>query len=121
MEKKYPNSPSLKIDNGEVIFIRFWTETILHLELLKFIVLDIHDSLSPKDKIHSHKSRGKINFSGRILVEVVRDREKRLPHFQKLLSSLRKTLNEQFFCSRINSWFFRLYYICSISMGSFYL
>ena len=34
----------LKIENGEVLFIKFWTENILHQELLKFIVLDIHHS-----------------------------------------------------------------------------
>ena len=27
LEKEYPNSHSLKLENGEVIFIKFWTET----------------------------------------------------------------------------------------------
>ena len=49
---EYPNSPSLKLENGEVHFIKFWTETILHREILKFIVLDIHNCLSSKDKIY---------------------------------------------------------------------
>ena len=40
---------------------------------------------------------GEIHFGGRTLEEVFRDRENRLPHFQKLLSSLRKTLFEQNF------------------------
>ncbi len=97
LENEYPNSTSLKLMNGEVIFIKFWTESILHSELLKFIALDIHNSLSPKDKIYFRISREKINFAGQTLEEVVLNREKRLPHFQKLLSSLRKTLNQQNF------------------------
>ena len=80
-----------------MIFIKFCKENILHPELLKFIVLDIHNSLSPKDKNYFSESRGIIHLDGRILEEFVLDREKRLPHFQKLLSSIRKPLNEQNF------------------------
>lgn len=95
LEAEYPNSPSLKIKNGEVLFVKFWTETVLHSELLRFIILDIYNILDPKDKIYFRKSREKL--FGKTLEEIVQGREKRLPHFQKSLKSLRATLNEQKF------------------------
>ena len=62
LEKEYPNSPSLKLENGEVLFVKFWTESILHPEILKFIALDIHNSLSPKDKIYFRKKKRETSF-----------------------------------------------------------
>ena len=62
LEKEYPDSPSLKISNGEVLLIKFWTEKILHRELLKFIVLDIYHSLTTKDQKYFRESREKNLF-----------------------------------------------------------
>ena len=53
--------------------------------------------LTTKDQKYFRESREKIYFPGKTLEEVVQDREKRLPHFQKLLSFLRMSLKEQDF------------------------
>ena len=86
LETEYADGPSLKLQNGEVLFIKFWTETILHPELLKFTLMDIHDSLTEKDKKYFRESREK-RF-GKTLEEVVKGREERLPDFQKILTPL---------------------------------
>ena len=95
LETEYADAPSLKLENGEVLFIKFWTETILHPELLKFLLLDIHDSLTAGDKIYFRESRQK-RF-GKTLEEIVEGREERLPDFQKMLTPLRLTLKKQNF------------------------
>ena len=95
LEAEYPDSPSLKLENGEVLFIKFWTETVLNSELVKFLLMDIHDSLTAKDKAYFRESREK-NY-GKTLEEVVEGREERLPSFQKMLTPLRLTLKKQQF------------------------
>ena len=50
LETQYPDSPSLKLENGEVLFLKFWTETVLHPGLIKLLLLDVHNSLTEKDK-----------------------------------------------------------------------
>ena len=60
LEYSYPDSPSLKLDNGEVLFIKFWAETVLHPEMLQMLVLDIHNNLSPEDQSYFRESREKL-------------------------------------------------------------
>ena len=50
LETEYPDTPSLKLDHGEVLFIKFWVETVLHPELLQLLVMDIYNNLAQKDK-----------------------------------------------------------------------
>ena len=38
LETDYPDMPSLKLDHGEVLFKKFWVETVLHTELLQLLV-----------------------------------------------------------------------------------
>ncbi len=97
LEIAYPESPSLKIDNGEVLFIKFWAEKVLHPEMLQLIVLDIHDNLRPEDQSYFRESREKL--LGKPLEEVVANRNERLPQMQKLLTPLRLTLLKQEFLS----------------------
>ena len=97
LESAYPDSPSLKLDNGEVLFIKFWSETFLHPELLQLLVLDIHDNLSLEDQSYFRESREKI--LGKTLEEVVANRLDRLPLIQKLLKPLRSTLSKQEYLS----------------------
>ena len=35
LETEYPDTPSLKLDEGEVLFIKYWVETTLHSEMLQ--------------------------------------------------------------------------------------
>ena len=93
LEAKYPDKPSLKLENGEVLFIKFWAETVMNPVLVKFLLLDIHDSLNVKDKIYFRESREKL--FGKTLEEIVEGREERLPEFQKTLIPLRLTFKKQ--------------------------
>jgi len=95
LEAEYPDAPSLKLENGEVMFIKFWAETVLNPELIKFLLLDIHQHLTAEDKIYFRESREKL--FGKTLEEVVKGREERLPGFQKMLTPLRLTLKKQNF------------------------
>ena len=97
LESAYPERPSLKLDNGEVLFIKFWSETVLHPELLQLLVLDIHDNLSLEDQSYFRESREKM--LGKTLEEVVANRQERLPRIQKLLTPLRSTLSKQEYLS----------------------
>ncbi|MBG56223.1 MAG: glutathione S-transferase [Deltaproteobacteria bacterium] len=97
LESTYPERPSLKMDNGEVMFIKFWTETVLHPEILKLLVLDIHDNLSPEDQPYFRETREK-RF-GLTLEQVVVNRQERLPRIQKILTPLRSTLSKQKYLS----------------------
>jgi glutathione S-transferase len=97
LESAYPDRPSLKLDNGEVLFIKFWSETVLHPALLQLLVLDIHDNLSLEDQSYFRESREKM--LGKTLEEVVANRQERLPRIQKLLTPLRSTLSKQEYLS----------------------
>ena len=97
LESAYPDRPSLKLDNGEVLFIKFWSETVLHPELLQLLVLDIHDNLRLEDQSYFRESREKM--LGKTLEEVVANQQERLPRIQKLLTPLRSTLSKQEYLS----------------------
>ena len=103
LESAYPDRPSLKLDNGEVLFIKFWSETVLHPELLQMLVLDIHDNLSLEDQSYFRESREKM--LGKTLEEVVANRQERLPRLQKLLTPLRSTLSKQEYLSGVTPGF----------------
>ncbi len=95
LETEYPDTPSLKLDHGEVLFIKFWVETVLHPELLQLVVMDIYNNLAQKDQNYFRESREKL--LGKALEEIVINRDERLPRFQKLLNPLRTTLKKQDF------------------------
>ena len=97
LENAYPDRPSLKLEHGEILFIKFWSETVLHPEMLQLLVLDIHDNLRPEDQNYFRESREKM--FGKTLEEVVSNRQERLPRIQKLLVPLRSTLSKQEYLS----------------------
>ena len=97
LENTYSERPSLKLDNGEVLFIKFWSETVLQPEILQMLVLDIHDNLSTEDQSYFRESREK--RLGKPLEEIVANREERLPRMYKLLTPLRATLSKQEYLS----------------------
>ena len=115
LEAEYPDKPSLKLENGEVLFVKFWAEKVMNPLLEKFLLIDIHQSLTAKDKIYFRESREKI--FGKTLEEIVEGREERLPDFQKTLTPLRLTIKKQQFVAGDNPVFFRLYCFWRLSVG----
>ena len=86
LETEYPDTPSLKREQGEVLFIKYCVETTLHSEMLQILVMDIYNSLDQKDQTYFRESREKL--FGKALEEIVVNRKERLQHFQKLLIPL---------------------------------
>ena len=97
LEIEYPHSPSLKLEYGEVLFIKFWAESVLHPEILQLVVLDIHNNLRPEDQSYFRESREKL--LGGPLEGIVANRQDRLPRLQKLMTPLRSTLLKQEYLS----------------------
>ena len=57
------------VADSEVLFIKFWAETVLHPEMLQILVLDMHNNLRPEDQSYFRESREKM--IGKSLEEVV--------------------------------------------------
>jgi Glutathione S-transferase, C-terminal domain. len=66
-------------------------------EILKMLVVDIHNNLRPEDQSYFRESREKL--LGESLEEVVANRQDRLHRLQKLLTPLRSTLSKQDYLS----------------------
>jgi glutathione S-transferase len=100
LEARYPDRPSLfggESGRGLARFVQNWTETVLHIGLIRLVVLDIHRHCAPQDQAYFRRSREE-RF-GALLEEVVRDREARLPAFRASLEPLRRTVERQpFLC-----------------------
>ena len=90
LEEEYPYDPSLRIESGEVLFIKYWTEHELHKELLRFLLLDIYNCLAEKNKECFRIGREKLFV--KTLEEIVKHSEERLIKFRKISSPLRETL-----------------------------
>ena len=98
LEKRYADRPSLFAGEGGRALTRFlanWTETVLHPGIIRFVVLDIHRHVHPRDEEYFRRSREQ-RF-GTTLEEFVADREARLPAFRAGLAPLRRTLEAQDF------------------------
>jgi glutathione S-transferase len=100
LEERYAERPSLFGGEGGRALTRFvqnWTETVLHIGLIRLVVLDIHRQIGPEDQAYFRKSREE-RF-GTTLEDVVKDREARLPAFRASLDPLRRTVERQDFVS----------------------
>ena len=100
LEEHYADRPSLfGGDAGRALtrFVQNWTETVLQPGIIPLVVLDIHRHSRPQDQDYFRRSREE-RF-GKILEEVVRDREARLPAFRVSLDPLRRTVERQDFIS----------------------
>ena len=100
LEERYPDLPSLfGGETGRALarFVQNWTETVLHLGLIRLVLLDIHGQLRPVDQAYFREDREK-RF-GTTLEEVVKDREARLPALRASLDPLRRTVERQPFIS----------------------
>jgi glutathione S-transferase len=100
LEEHYPDRPSLfacDIGRGLTRFVQNWTETVLQVGLVGFVVFDIYQHVAPRDREYFRSSR-EARF-GTTLEEVVKDREARLPQFRASLDPLRRTVERQNFVS----------------------
>ena len=100
LEEHYADRPSLfGGDTGRALarFVQNWTETVLQPGIIPLVVLDIHRHARPQDQDYFRRSREE-RFR-RTLVEVVRDRDSRLPAFRASLDPLRRTVERQDFIS----------------------
>jgi len=98
LEERYPDRPSLYGDEagrGLTRFVQNWTETVVHIAVVRFVVLDIHRHIGPQDQAYFRRSREE-RF-GTTLEDFVADREARLPEFRASLAPLRRTLEGQEF------------------------
>ena len=100
LEEHYADRPTLfggEIGRALARFVQNWTETVLQAGIIPLVVLDIHRHSRPQDQDYFRRSREE-RF-GKILEEVVRDREARLPAFRVSLDPLRRTVERQDFIS----------------------
>jgi glutathione S-transferase len=100
LEERYPDRPSLfgaEIGRGLARFVQNWTETVLHIGLIRLVLLDIHRHLDPENQAYFRQDREK-RFGMR-LEDFVGDREARLPGFRASLDPLRRTVERQDFVS----------------------
>ncbi len=100
LEDTYPDRPSLfggAVGKAEARFIGQWTDTTLHIALIRLVVKDIYDHLDPADHLYFRDSREK--RLGATLEEVHALRDERRPAFVHALAPLRAVLREQpFIC-----------------------
>ncbi len=96
LEDTYTDCPSLFGGPSAKAISRFvtaWVETILHPEILRLIVVDVHAHLHEKDKDYFRRTREE-RF-GKTLKELCADREERVISFRNDLAPLRHTLQRQ--------------------------
>ena len=100
LEERYPDRPSLfgdELARALTRFVQNWTETVLHIGLIRLVLVDIHRHLGPEDRAYFREDREK-RF-GMTLEEFVGDRNARLPAFRTSLDPLRRTVERQDFVS----------------------
>jgi glutathione S-transferase len=98
LEASYADRPPLfggEIGRGLTRFVQNWTETVLHIGLIRLVVLDIHRHAAPQDQEYFRKSREE-RFNA-TLEDFVKNREARLPAFRASLDPLRRTVERQDF------------------------
>src|SRR5579863_5721580 len=96
LEKTYPSNPSLfdgPADKAGIRFVQSWTDTVLHVGLIRLVILDVFKHVDAKDRDYFRKSREE-RF-GMTLENVQAGREERLPAFRQSLQPLRATVEAQ--------------------------
>lgn len=96
LEETYPDRPALfagTAGRGEALFVKQWTETVVHPAIVRMIVSDILAALDPRDRDYFRRTR-ESRFGGP-LEEVQAGREDRLPAFRDSLAPLRATVGAQ--------------------------
>src|SRR5205814_3748444 len=91
LEQHSPDRPSLfggEVGRGLARFVQNWTETVLHIGLIRLVLLDIHPHLDPENQAYFRQDREK-RF-GMTLEDFVGDRAARLPAFRTSRHPLRR-------------------------------
>jgi glutathione S-transferase len=100
LDETYPDRPALfggEAARGLTRFVQNWTETVLHIGLIRLVLLDIYRHLGPGDQAYFRQDREK-RF-GMTLEDFVGDRAARLSSFRASLDPLRRTVERQDFIS----------------------
>ena len=100
LEEQYSDRPSLfggETGRGLSRFVQNWTETVVHVGVIRLVLSDIHRHLGPEDQAYFREDREK-RFGGS-LEDVVAGREARLPAFRASLDPLRRTVERQDYLS----------------------
>ncbi|MGE5272096.1 MAG: glutathione S-transferase family protein [Thiohalocapsa sp.] len=98
LEERYRDRPSLfggEAGRALTRFVQNWTETVLHLGVIRLVLLDIHRHIGPADQAYFRADREK-RF-GTTLEAVVEQRDNNLPAFRASLEPLRRTVERQDF------------------------
>ena len=96
LDEAYPDAPALfpsEEAKATTLFIRFWTERVLHPLLMRLILTDVHGGLHEKDKDYFRTTREKA--LGATLEAIVEGQETHLANLGKGLAPLRATLESQ--------------------------
>lgn len=96
LEDTYPDRPSLFGGEGgraTTRFVESWTQWVVHPQLVRVAIMDIHDCLSPEDQAWFRADReGKF---GKPLEDIRMTGEEAQEAFSKSLDPLRATLKKQ--------------------------
>jgi glutathione S-transferase len=98
LERQYPNEASLFGEppaRALTMFIRAWTEDMLHPAIARIILPDIYAQLHPKDKAYFRASREKA--WGMAIEDFHAGREGHVKALQAVLAPVRRTLAGQSF------------------------
>lgn len=91
LEEAYPDAPSLFGGNPTLAkFVENWTQTVVHAGIVRLVVKDIHDHLTPEDQPYFRASREK-RF-GQTLEAIHAERDGRVEAFRQSLQPLRATV-----------------------------
>lgn len=96
LERTYPDRPSLfGGDGGRAVSVFFqnWVNTIVNPGVIRSVIADIHDHLTPEDQDYFRTTREK--FLGGKLEDIQGGREDLLETFHATLTPLRQTLKAQ--------------------------
>ena len=100
LDETYPDRPALfggEAGRGLARFVQNWTETVLHIGLIRLVLVDIYRHLDPENQAYFRQDREK-RF-GMTLEDFVGDRATRLSGFRASLDPLRRTVERQDFIS----------------------
>jgi len=106
LEEQYPDRPSLfggEAGRSFCLFLHHWVGTAVHPSLLRLVVRDVHDHLTPEDQAYFRASRER--RLGASLEAAQAGREQRVDAFRVTLDPVRTVLSQQdFFAGRRPSY-----------------
>ena len=97
LDEIYPERPLFDSPQSRAhgLFVKHWTEIVLHQAIFPLILLDIYRALGPEDQAYFRESREKA--LGRRLEDFGGNQEPKLTELRRVLTPLRQTLKLQSF------------------------